>query len=343
MSSANAPKSFMEKAKQAAITAAANTKAAAQVAAKQAERAKINQVTLPNAYWVLGKDIYTAGRFRDEFGDLYAKVDDTVGKIRAINQAAQNTPQPQSLTDKAKSAAGHAADLAKSKSLEVGANSLLRQLGHAAYEKHKGESGPQPLVDAIIEAVSDLAAIDADIQRLSGGGDARLRYNALVIGVSLFFCFPVGLYFVWTHPNWMSKTKWIWTGVWAAVVVLGMIAGSPKTEQNKHERSTASVLESNENYEGIPRREVERIRSIAHLIQRGASSKTVETLTANPHHSTDRFSAEGDRITNGAQPPGWFEVWTWKEKDGGKHGAFVCLSFKEGYLDRYADWETPIP
>jgi len=60
--------------------------------------------------------------------------------------------------------------------------------------------------------------------------DPRMRYNPFVIGISLLFCFPVGLYFVWTHPNWVTKTKWIWTGVWAAVMVFGMIGASQESE-----------------------------------------------------------------------------------------------------------------
>jgi len=245
MSSPNATKSFMEKAKGAAVAAAQSAKAAAQVAAKQAERVKITQVSLPNAYLALGKDIYHAGRFRDEFGDLFTKLDGILTKVHALKEAPPPPAgQPQSLADKAKAAAGHAKDLAKGKALEVEANGVLRQLGEAAYEKHGGDSGPQQFVAPIVKAFSDLAAIDTDINRLSGGKDARLRYNPFVIGASLLFCFPAGLYFVWTHPNWISKTKWIWTGAWAAIMVLGMIGASREPEKEAVPLSSSTTPDS---------------------------------------------------------------------------------------------------
>ena len=117
MSSPEAPKSFLEKAKGAAANVAANAKAAAQIAGKQAEHGKLTQMTLPSVYWALGKDIHTAGRFRDEFGDLYAKVAEILGKIQSLKQAHPATEHPQKLTDRAKAAAGQAVDLAKVKAL----------------------------------------------------------------------------------------------------------------------------------------------------------------------------------------------------------------------------------
>ena len=49
------------------------------------------------------------------------------------------------------------------------------------------------------------------------------RENPIFIGALLVFCFPLGLFLVWKHSSWTNKTKWIWTGVWAALVVVGMI------------------------------------------------------------------------------------------------------------------------
>jgi hypothetical protein len=48
--------------------------------------------------------------------------------------------------------------------------------------------------------------------------------NPLLIAALLVFCFPVGLYFVWTHRQWSGPTKCIWTGVWAGVILFGLVA-----------------------------------------------------------------------------------------------------------------------
>ena len=44
---------------------------------------------------------------------------------------------------------------------------------------------------------------------------------------ALVMCFPVGLYLVWKHPQWTTKTKWIWTGGWAAAFAVGMWLVAP--------------------------------------------------------------------------------------------------------------------
>jgi len=67
MTSDNSQKSFGQKAKGAFNAFAASAKAAAQLTAKQAERTKITNVTLPHAYRELGKDIHATGRYRDQF------------------------------------------------------------------------------------------------------------------------------------------------------------------------------------------------------------------------------------------------------------------------------------
>ena len=163
MSSPEAPKSFLEKAKDAAVNVAANAKAAAQIAGKQAEHGKLTQMTLPSAYWALGKDIYGAGRFRDEFGELFTKLGGLVSKIQSLKQAHPASEQPQKLTDRAKAAAGHAVDLAKIKSVEMEANGVLRELGKQAYGKHVDGAGAANLTQPIVQAFARLETLDLEI------------------------------------------------------------------------------------------------------------------------------------------------------------------------------------
>jgi hypothetical protein len=47
-----------------------------------------------------------------------------------------------------------------------------------------------------------------------------------VVG-ALVMLFPVGLFFVWQRPQWATKTKWIWTGGWAAAFAVGMWLVAP--------------------------------------------------------------------------------------------------------------------
>ena len=50
----------------------------------------------------------------------------------------------------------------------------------------------------------------------------KYREKPIFIGVLLLFCFPIGLFLVWKHSTWTNKTKWIWTGAWAVLMVIGM-------------------------------------------------------------------------------------------------------------------------
>ncbi len=50
----------------------------------------------------------------------------------------------------------------------------------------------------------------------------QYRENPIFIGALFVLCFPVALYLVWKHSTWTNKTKWIWTGAWAAFMVIGM-------------------------------------------------------------------------------------------------------------------------
>lgn len=56
------------------------------------------------------------------------------------------------------------------------------------------------------------------VRRRAAAGEIPLVW----IAVTLVAFFPLGMYFVWKHPGWPTKTKGIWTGAWAVSFVLGM-------------------------------------------------------------------------------------------------------------------------
>lgn len=212
-----APKTFLEKAKDAAANVAANAKAAAQIAGKQSEHGKLTQMTLPSAYWALGKDIHTADRFRDEFGDLFTKMDGLLGKIQSLKQAHAASDQPQKFTDRAKAAAGHAVDLTKAKAVDMEANGVLRELGKRAYEKHGESAGAVNFVQPIAQALARLETLDREIKALSeshAGGFLTPR-RLLVgggAGIALLILFFVGRLFTgggagYTERSWDELTS----------------------------------------------------------------------------------------------------------------------------------------
>jgi hypothetical protein len=148
------------KAKTLVLSLAAKSKAAGQLAAKQAERAKLTQIALPNAYRPLGKHIHGAGSFRADFQDIYARIDTLLTEISILSA---EKPKVQGFAEKAKAVAKAAKDKTQIKALNIMVNRACTELGKAAFEKHGDKSGPAELVRPILDCrgrLEELAAED---------------------------------------------------------------------------------------------------------------------------------------------------------------------------------------
>lgn len=55
-----------------------------------------------------------------------------------------------------------------------------------------------------------------------------IRRHPAAIGVLSVLFFPVGLWLVWTHPEWSKKTKWLWTGAIGFLLLMSMGSGDKK-------------------------------------------------------------------------------------------------------------------
>ncbi len=78
---------------------------------------------------------------------------------------------------------------------------------------------PAPLPTGSAEGDKAAAPFSVpDIRQLAASGSA----SPALIGVAAALASPLGLYFVWQHPRWTVKEKWIWTGAAAAVLLLGL-------------------------------------------------------------------------------------------------------------------------
>lgn len=159
--------SLIERAKAGAADLAATAKAAAQLTARQAERTKINQVTLPQAYAELGRQVHAAGNFRQELDPLFQKLDKTLSEIRNLQAGGQVAPTNQGLADKAKAAALAAKDAAHAKGLQLMMVTDFRELGKAVYEKYGEQSGAPETIRPVQDALARIATLDSEIAKLS--------------------------------------------------------------------------------------------------------------------------------------------------------------------------------
>jgi hypothetical protein len=152
----------MDKAKEVASTLADKGKAAARYVARQAERTKLVNMTLPAAYLALGRHIYSSGRSQAEFPDLHQKVAAFSTEIEGIEAKAAAQPKAEGFIAKAKAAARAAQDMVQIQSLRVKGNRALTDLGKAAFEKIGPAAGPDELVRPIAEARDRVTALDAE-------------------------------------------------------------------------------------------------------------------------------------------------------------------------------------
>ena len=145
-------------------------KAAAQLAAKQAEKTKLTTITLPSAHRALGQESFATRKQQAEFPELFQQLDSIQNELAGIANQQAAHPAPQSFGDKAKATAGKAMQAAQSQKLSMQQASLLGSLGKAVYEKHQTTSGTHQVVDPIRDALARLSTLEAEIADLSSQG-----------------------------------------------------------------------------------------------------------------------------------------------------------------------------
>lgn len=176
--------------KQSLVEAA---KDAAQYAAKQTERAKLTNLTLPPLYQALGRHAFSSPDFRAEFAELFQQLDQVQTEQSEIRGRTLVTTK--SFGDKAKAMAGQAMDAAQSQKLSLRQSSLFGTLGKAVYDKHEAASGPQELVKPIADTVARLAMLDSELDGLSSSKDGSwITPKRLAIAVGGIGCLAMLLF-----------------------------------------------------------------------------------------------------------------------------------------------------
>ena len=156
--------SVASKAMGLAASLAKHGKAAAQLVAKQAERTKLVNVNLPAAYQSLGRHIHGTGNYRDEFPDVYQKIE---GLLKDITTHSAAAPRAEGFAAKANAAVKATTDMAHVQTLKLKVNHALADLGKAAFEKCREKSGPAEVVQPIIALHARIKKLDAEIGQLS--------------------------------------------------------------------------------------------------------------------------------------------------------------------------------
>ncbi len=138
---------------------------AAQYAAKQTERTKLVNLTLPSLYQSLGRHAFSSPDFRAEFAEVFQQLDQVQAEQSEIK--GRTPVATKSFGDRAKAMAGQAMDAAQAQKFSLRQSSLFGTLGKAVYDKHEAASGLQELVKPIADTVARLAMLDSELDSLS--------------------------------------------------------------------------------------------------------------------------------------------------------------------------------
>jgi hypothetical protein len=173
-------------------TATSSLKAHAQTAGRlaslTAEKTKVANVSLPSAYYELGKQCYQTRSCEKDFPELFKDIDDVANAIQK-NAIAKPTSTATSFTDKARALAEKGVQVANNQKLAVQQKLLLARLGKSAYEKHGKDAGPDALIKAIESHNARLVVLEKElaVNVQKAGGKKRV----LMIGGGILVAFVI--------------------------------------------------------------------------------------------------------------------------------------------------------
>jgi hypothetical protein len=160
---------------QSGLTSVLSTaKEAKDLAAAHARKTQINQMTLPKAYLALGKEVFEAGRSRDQFGDIFQRITAINEEIAKVAASDKDRPQATDLKGKLQAGAAHLLAQGQGTKLGLQRDTLLRELGRKAFEAHGPSAGSDAVIAEITQAHAEIGRLDQEIGRLSAASRGKL-------------------------------------------------------------------------------------------------------------------------------------------------------------------------
>jgi hypothetical protein len=129
-------------------------------------RLRLTCFSLPSAYNALGNHILGEGSYRNEFGDIYQRLDALRSKIETLSRSPASEPRAEGLGRQVAEFAKRSWNRLHARELEFRLSRVVTELGQAAFENHGEASGPPHLVKPIMDSRAGLQGIDAEIDRL---------------------------------------------------------------------------------------------------------------------------------------------------------------------------------
>ena len=178
----NHSNSFLGKVKQTFVAIYDTLVATLQIAGKRMERWNIG-MDLPKMYLPLGKDIHSAGRFRNEFPEVISALDGHQQELEALERGEPSAADGDHSEETKQTAVKRKEEAGRSISGKM--NTEYERLGQLAWEKHGEASGPAALVAPIRQARQRQEILTTEIESIRASfASRRLTPKRLVFGAA---------------------------------------------------------------------------------------------------------------------------------------------------------------
>lgn len=153
----------------------------AKLIAKLAEKIKLQKLNLPYAYSQLGKEIYISGFLKDNFKELFSRIDFS---LKDQENLVKNSIPTEGLIGIIKYAFDTANKKAVFKKKEYDRNKLFTHLGFLAYEKYREELRDGFSIDGVAKCIEKINLLDSEISTLNAPSKEKVfNPNNVAIGI----------------------------------------------------------------------------------------------------------------------------------------------------------------
>jgi len=200
----------------------ASAKAGRDLALKQAEKTKIQTLSLPQAYAAFGKAVYEQGTQHPDTATLFITIGDLLQQVAAVKSDNPTSTEKATLGERAISLGKQAKAAINVKGLENTLYQHYSQLGTLTYQRadlpnhglasaqgiHKLRERETELSRQISALGTQMSAHGGQMQRMAKAA-ARKGYSALLTAATVvtFPVAPLSWLPIWKHPSWGKSRK----------------------------------------------------------------------------------------------------------------------------------------
>jgi hypothetical protein len=208
--------------KQSMSVLGASAKAGGELALKQAEKTKIQTLSLPQAYASFGKAVYEQGAQHPDTATLFATISDLLQQVATVKSASATATEKATLSERAINLGKQAKAAVNAKSLESNLHRQYAQLGTLTYQRadlpnheHANAQGIRKLLEREKELSQQVSALGEQMgahgeqMQQMAKATAKRGYSLLLTAATVmtFPAAPLSWLPIWKHPSWGKSRK----------------------------------------------------------------------------------------------------------------------------------------